>query len=738
MRATFTLAIFVGSFLLFLVQPLAARLILPTFGGTPSVWSASLVFFQGVLLLGYGYAHLTRKLAPRTAVVLHLGLFVLAALTLPFSTQTGLFRSVQAALGTTQTPEWLVLGALGVLVGLPYFIVSAGAPMLQRWFSQTDDPAADDPYFLYAASNVGSMLALLTYPFVVEPRLRLDQQTTLWTIGYGVLAVAILATAAFQYRSAPAESTALPGQTPPIRFWQWVLLAAVPSSLLSGVTSYVSLNIAPIPLLWVVPLSLYLLSFILAFRARPFLSTAVLSRLMPLVVVPIVVLVLMEQFQPQLGVFHVGAFLVCAWMCHQRLYDLRPEAAELTRFYFAMSLGGVLGGAFNALLAPNIFITLAEYPIALAAVGLLRLPHKPEWTPTWRDPAFAALVFGVVFAAVRFANSPAFEDFSRWFNETLGAEYSAVRTLSTIGLGAVLAFLASDRPIRFGLTVGAVFLAAAVAGLNATGTVLTLQRSFFGTYRVSTTSGFDRFVNFVHGNTLHGRQDRQNPGVPLTYYHPTGPIGKIFTQLSGPNAPEHVALVGLGVGSLAAYGKPGQRVTFYEIDPLVRDIAQNPRYFSFLSNAQAETDVVIGDARITLEKAPDGEFGLIVLDAFSSDAIPVHLLTREAMAMYQKKLTPGGAIAYHISNRYLNLEPIVAANAKALGMRSFIFEDTAMPAEAAEGKTASSWMVVLKDPASLGDLLNEMGDWREADADPNVEGWTDDFSNVLSVFSTSR
>jgi len=731
-RAIFTLAIFVGSFLLFLVQPFAGKVILPTFGGAPAVWNASLVFFQGVLLLGYLYAHLTTKWLGSRQPYLHLGLMLAALLALPFAIQGGAFESIrQMSAGGNNSVGFLVLASLAVIVGLPFFIVSSGAPLLQRWFADTSDPAARDPYFMYAASNFGSMLGLFAYPFLIEPRFPLADQSRIWQWGYFAL-LGCMAAAAFvgaRHRSLARTGTEVEVQERPKPTWRerlmWVGLSAVPSSLLLGVTGYVTINVAPVPLLWVVPLALYLLTFILAFRSRRLVSTEILSRLLPLILVPLAVVLVLDQSEVWLAGLHIGAFFLAAWMCHSRLYDLRPDASRLTEFYLWVSVGGVVGGAFNGLLSPVIFETLAEYPLALVLAGAFKLPYRPEHGFQKTDLLYGAATLLVTIGLVYLARFGL-----KW---DLGQN----RTMLTVILPALLCFYASDRPVRFGLALGAFILGTQFAGSNLVGRLLLIERSFYGVHKVIESST-GRFNRLVHGNTLHGMQDRTNRSLPLTYYHPSGPVGQIFEGFESLPQTQRVALVGLGVGSLAAYAQPGDRFTFFEIDPDVVKIARNPDFFTYLQDAKGEIDIVLGDARLTLEKSPDGEFGLIVLDAFSSDAIPVHLITREAMEMYAKKLRPDGMIAYHVSNRYLDLEPVVAANAKALGLYAWTQLDGPTQEETAAGKTASKWMIVAKDKDVLKPLKSRQSWWSEAEGSESIAGWTDDYSNVLGVFRSDE
>src|SRR6266700_690500 len=672
MRALFTLTVFLSSFLLFLVQPLVGKMVLPTFGGAPPVWTASLDFFQTTLLLGYAYAHVSAAhLSLGRQVALHVSLLLVARGTLPLSAGSAGFARVQVlAAAEAAPPALLVMGALAILVGLPFFAISGSTPLLQRWYITGQDAATARPYVLYSVSNLASLCALLAYPFLLEPRFRLTDQSWSWACGYAALCLLVLACGILlirKHRPSPEETgpespPAPVAKDPPDgrRPLRWIALAAVPSSLLLGVTSYLTSNVAPIPLLWVVPLALYLLSFVLAFSPRRLVPTPLLARLLPLLLVPVALLLILEQPQPEFAVLQLAAFFLAAWMCHARLYDQRPEPARLTAFYLWVTTGGVIGSVLTGLIGP-------------------------------------------------------------------------MRTAVTVGLPVLLCFLASDRPERFALSLCALFLVSAWAEPQLAGKVALTERSFFAVHRVLLTD-HGRFRRLLHGTTVHGMQDTQNPDRPLTYYHPTGPVGQVFAALAARGQAPRVAAVGLGVGSIAASGQPGQRVTFFEIDPAVRHIARDARLFTFLSKSRGDVDIVLGDARLTLARQPDGAFGLIVLDAFSSDAIPMHLLTREAMAGYVAKLGPGGILAYHISNRYLALEPVVAGAASDLGLESWIQENEPSAEERVQGKATSTWMIVARDAEDVAELVTPPSRWRSSKAVPGARAWTDDFSNVLGAF----
>ncbi|MCB8931926.1 MAG: fused MFS/spermidine synthase [Chthonomonadaceae bacterium] len=724
MRALYTSTIFLNAGLLFLVQPMIAKLLLPRFGGSPAVWVVSMLFFQAVLLLGYAYAHLgARWLTPRWQAIAHLAVLGLAALTLPLGVPDWLPQG-------GAEPTWLLLGLLAVVVGPSFFALSAGAPLLQRWFAATGDPEGHDPYFLYAASNLGSMIALVGYPLLVEPRLRLDAQRVDWSWGFALLGIGLVAAATGIRKPLPLEGSDLerapvgPSRADRLR---WTALAAVPSSLMLGVTTYLTTNLAPVPLLWVVPLALYLITFILAFARRTLAGPSVLARVLPLLATPLALVMVLEATEPirELGALHLATFFVAAWMCHARLASERPHPSHLTEFYLWIAVGGVLGGAFNALVAPVVFKTLAEYPVALVAACLLRPRGDRPPGPLKLDVGYAAAI-GLFAAATAL------------YWRSAGYEANAWRSAVTIGVPAILCFLAVDRPLRFGLALGALFLAAQIVDTAAPGQVLVKARSFFGVHRVlETTNQHGVFHHLVHGNTTHGIQSLREPGTPLTYYSRQGPIGQVFATFSGPNTKDRVALVGMGVGSLAAYGVPGQRMTYFEIDPEVDRIAKDPALFTFLRDSRAKVDVVLGDARLSLAREPNGAYGLIVLDAFTSDAIPVHLLTLEAIRMYLAKLEPNGVLAFHISNRYLDLRPVLAAAAADLDLVAlFNFDLYIGEDEQSNGIEPSKWVVMARSPADLLSLPSS-GGWEDL-APTGMEAWSDDFSNLLEVFAPTK
>jgi SAM-dependent methyltransferase len=735
-RALYTLTIFLGSALLFLVQPMVAKMILPIFGGSPAVWNACVVFFQLMLLVGYAYAHLSTKLAgTRRQPIVHLVVLAVALIVLPFGISASYSPSADVQ------PAFAVFGLLLVMVGLPFFAVSAQAPLIQRWFATTKDPAARDPYFLYSASNLGSMLALLAYPAIIEPQLTLNGQSRLWTGGYIALGVLTLgsALALFMSKSAeeekPLEMVATEPETKPTNSdrLKWILLSAAPASLMLGITSYITTNIAPIPLLWIVPLAIYLLTFILAFSNRVHPDTKRLSRISTFFVLPVTLVLLLEVWSPMLplATIHLIVFFMLAWTCHTLLVRSRPSASHLTEFYLWMSAGGVIGGAFNGFLAPIAFRGLIEYPIALALALALIQPRRKDSKSLAADIVVAAVAIVALYGMTKVGPGILDRVTIRYGGGTESAIALAIFAILTISC-----FFAIDHPLRYGLLVGAVMIIGPDIKPDSS-RVIYQVRDFFGVKRVIRQGG-SHFLS--HGTTLHGIQNME-PGMrkeALTYYNTNSPIGRIFQEFSGPKVKKAIAVVGLGTGTIAAYGTPGQTMTFYEIDPQVIDIAQDPKLFTYLADSEAKINVVQGDARLELAKAPDASFDIIFLDAFSSDSIPIHLLTTEAIGMYLTKLKPNGLLAFHTSNRYLDLPPVLARVAKSHDLKSiYLAMDIISPEEELRGWTISKWLAMGRSYDDFGSLGHQFM-WQHMDTPPDGPIWTDDFSNVISAFAVDE
>ena len=726
--ALFACALFVSAFLLFVLEPFVAKSMLPRLGGTPMVWNTCVVFFQAALLVGYFAAHLTtRPGLPRSVAWLYPALIVGAMIVLPLS-----FPRVPAA--DNQPAAWL-LGELGRVAAIPTIALSMSAPALQTWFSRTRLQGAEDPYFLYAASNAGSLLALLAYPTVIEPSLGLQPQARVWAAGFVILAILVgtcaIITRRCRQQSLPADHISLPTAIASAQRVRWIALAFIPSSLMLGVTTYISTDIAAVPLIWVVPLALYLATFVIAFgrRARREGASAA-ERRVPLLATIVAVFmasnaVLPIQFDMPL---HLAMFTAVALMCHERLAAERPSAEHLTEFYLLVSFGGMMGGLFNTLIAPLVFNRVAEYPLLLVAACAVPAlyardaSNRDRWGPALAGPRMRDVAFTVAIAIAAAA-----------VNVVLLRDNIEAAQLRVVALGAVglVVFTQARHATRFAMMIAAMLLASALTQRVYT-TVLEAERTFFGTYRVSLDRG-DKFYALYHGTTVHGLEavDPSKRDEPLVYYHRSGPFGRAFERLPQLRDASDIGVIGLGVGSLGAYARPSQRWVFFEIDPAVERIARDQRYFHFLESCGSRCAVVLGDARLTLGRF-DRRFDAIVLDAFSSDSIPLHLLTREALDMYLQHLKPGGLLLFHVSNRYLRLGPALARVLQDRGLVSVEQEQPVSDAEAETGKSASDWVVASSDADSIS-LLASDSSWKALTAPTQMRVWTDDYSNILSV-----
>lgn len=709
MTPLFSLAIFLGAGLLFLIQPMVGKLVLPRLGGSPATWNTCMVFFQAALLIGYAYAHGVQRWRSRVGqVALHAVVLGLPLLVLPIAVPAGWRPPAEGE------PAWALLGLLAMVALLPVAVLATTGPLMQAWYSRSGAARSADPYFLYAASNAGSFLGLLAYPFVLEPSLGLAQQGRVWTIGYGAYAILALTCGVAMARSGvaaahPSEATAPELRTDVSwrdRLW-WLACSMAPSCLLLGATQYIATDVGSAPLLWVLPLGLYLLTFVLAFgRIGARLARPATWLFLPLgIAVGLSASIQIAFSVPALLGLHLSALLAGCLAAHTALAARRPGSDRLTEFYLIVALGGVLGGALNALVAPLVFSRVWEYPIALAAV---------VFVAAW--PATVA-----------------------------------------------------ERPIRrWGLAalVGAAG-AWGLVGRGGEGVELHRERTFFGVHVVEEVHGIRvgqgpndvldlNYRLLKHGTTRHGAQVTA-PDLarfPSAYYHPTGPIGSVMRigqdeayfegvrnalVAAGEPAPSRpdltrVALVGMGVGAMAAYSRAGDEYTFFEIDPAVVRIASDPTLFTYLSQAKGRIETVLGDGRLTMAQQPDGRFGLIVLDAFSSDAIPAHLLTAEAFEMYGRKLAPGGIIAVHISNRHLDLRPVMASVAEAQGYFAIVWPDNLIsPAAIRQMKTQSIWVAMARRVEDLR-ALDQPGTWTPLEPPPaGFRLWTDDYSNMLDV-----
>jgi SAM-dependent methyltransferase len=722
LRLRYIITICTGSFLLFLVQPMIARMALPRLGGAPTVWNSAMLVYQALLLGGYAYAHWLGRFGPRRQATIHIVLFLAAALMLPI----GLIASIPSA---TANPflwvPWLFVASIGPL----FFMVAAQAPLMQRWFAAA---GGGDPYPLYAASNLGSFAGLLAYPLIVEPLLPLKGQSWLWTIGYIIL----LAFVGVCSRTLPEIAATNPTSSVRARFsvrevGGWMLLAAIPSGLMLSTSTHLTTDIVAMPLLWVMPLGLYLLSFSVAFSSKRALTHAIPSA------TPIVLLAgggtaFANSAKYPIVFAGLGLVLlfVVAVTLHAKMYDQRPEPARLTGFYLAMSAGGVIGGLFCALVAPLAFNWGYEHPILLIVTALI-VGVKPLFVFTgtlWASARPKAIVIVICVLAIGAAS----------FSIATGAPGStAAAAIFIIAIGLI----AIGNRVAFTICLAALMMTfgAWKAVVNSV-TTDNHVRSFFGIFTITTDPGVTRAL--VHGTTIHGLQSlvQGRERDTLTYYAPRSGVGLALANapvLFGPAA--RIGIVGLGAGTVACYARPGQDWRFYEIDPAIAKIARDPEKFTYLARCLPNVPVLIGDARIVLTHEPSAGLDILVVDAFSSDAVPMHLLTREALAVYQRRLTPDGLLLMHISNRFLDLEPVLAA-AQRDGWHSALRTYDATADEGARGYTTSAWVAMSRNPAMLDQLERASGKevWHPLHARAGFVGWTDDHASILPLIKTFR
>ena len=723
----FATTIFLSALLLFWVQLVMAKMLLPRLGGTPAVWNTCMLFFQVALLAGYSWVLITtRWMGVRKQTLLHGVLILLSILYLPLT----LVGNVVSVSEQNNPAVWL-FGYLLSAIGLPIFLISTTSPLLQKWFTRTGHASANDPYFLFAVSNGGSLLALLSYPLLLEPVFSLSLQNRLWVVGYVVFLALSLVCAVVLWRSPRVEQVENEepqlNQNPPItlkRRLYWVLLAFIPSSLLFGATTYITTEIAPTPLLWTIPLALYLVTFILAFAGKNFLPEPHASHALGGLALLLTLVLVAEATQPTAAIvlLHLCFLFVAAMVCHNKLAGDRPTAARLAEFYLCVAIGGMLGGLFNTLIAPNTFNTIVEYPlvIVLACLMLRR-------AGTGEDSS-ADRLFDFIWPVCAGLITVALALFIRRF------DVSSVASIAIV-FGAPLLIINHrfrGRPLRFALAVGAVMLAGVVYAETQNRT-LHQERNFFGTLGVKIDPESATRILY-HGNTIHGRQfiDPNLQREPLSYFHRNGPLGQIFKAYNSNSPSRNIAVVGLGTGSMACYALPEQSWTFYEINPAVISIAKNTQHFTYLEKCGVgPTQIVLGDARLQLQNAPEQHYGLIILDAFNSDAIPIHLMTQEAIALYMSKLALGGMVAFHVSNRSLKLDTVLADLAKQNGAMTIGRADGEH--DPVTGKDPSEWVVMARLSPAF-DSLSQDPRWRFVEGRSESAAWTDDFSNILSVF----
>ncbi|HRJ69807.1 MAG TPA: fused MFS/spermidine synthase [Beijerinckiaceae bacterium] len=724
----YAVAIFASAFLLFSVQPMFTRMVLPKLGGTPAVWSVAMVFFQTVLLIGYLYAHLSVTwLSARAASIVHLSIMGVAALGLPIAVSELLGDPPQTG------AEFWLFAVFALSAGLPFFAIAGNGPLLQQWYHRAAGPSASNPYTLYGASNLGSFGALLLYPFAFEPLFALKTQSHLWSIGFAMLAVVIALCGVLLVRAAPGRVTtnqkdaAATAETPSSgRKLAWVFYAFVPSGYLVAVTAHISTDIASAPLLWIIPLALFLLTFVAVFRDTPLLPPALFTRAWP---IAFLLLLLPDWIEMPIAVsiaLHVVGFFVATMVCHQALYASRPAASHLTLFYLLMSLGGVLGGVFASLVSPHVFSGVHEYLILMVLVFLC-LPGAMNAVRAHLAAILLALAGAAVLIVGMRSSLP------------VTLDPTAV-ALPVLVASVALFWTERHAPLRLAAIGGACL--AVLAFAKDDGKVEHVTRSFFGVNKVMMIEG-GKYRAIVHGNTNHGAMrvlnDDGTPATgrqrPVAYYRDGAPyetaISRIRQRQGGLGS---VAITGLGAGGLACHARDGEKWTFFEIDPEVIRIAQDTRWFRSLSDCTPDARIIAGDARLTLAKHPGG-FDLIALDAFSSDAIPVHLLTEEAIQLYFSKLNADGALIIHITNRYMELRSVVAAISARLnlvGVARKLTQEEAMAESMSDMPVGVEVAVLARKKEDLGALPGLPG-WDMLKADPSVASWSDDYSNIVGA-----
>lgn len=697
MGPTYAFTLGLSAALLFLVQPLWTRFCLPQLGGAPAVWNTAMVFFQAVLLLAYGYAHLISTRASQSSIRrIHAVVVLLALISL-----IGLGQAPDLSGYASPTLALVISAALGI--GPGFFALSTTSPLLQRWYSRARPQA--NPYALYAASNLGSFAGLFAYP-LLEPWVGVADLAHLWQAGALLWALLLLRCLAWPW--APQSSADLqPAIAAPawrdMPWLQWLLLAAVPAAASVAVTSWLSAAVASVPLLWAVPLGLYLLSFVVVFAVRrP--PQAWLARGLPLTLTPVALLLALQANHPPALVvpLHLAAFFALCLAAHGKLAELRPQTSGLTAFYLVQSSGGVIGSALAALAAPVLLSGLGEYPLALA-LGAAVAMNSPVSARSWR---WIAALLPAALAV-------------------LAATQGPLARTAAFALAAVAVHALSGHGRQYALAWFAVVFAAGFQPPPSAGETRSASRSFFGVHRVADdeSSGFRQLF---HGITAHGRQElaERDQCRPTLYYHPDGPAGQLLGQRPLP-AGASVGAVGQGTGALSCYAQPQHgRWVFYEIDREVDRIARDPQWFTYLKNARRPVETLIGDARVSLALPGQGPFDVLVLDAYSADSIPLHLLTREALGLYGSKLKPGGILLFHLSNRYFDLAPILSALAQDGGWHGRIRDDARLPESALrQGRTESRWAVLARHPSGFAVLH---GDSRWQPLPPPGPLWTDD------------
>ncbi len=721
--------LFISASLMFVLQPLFGKLLLPLLGGSPAVWNTCMVFYQSLLFLGYLYAHfLSTRANQRRQIMVHAAIIMISLLALPVALPENITPP------TDSNPTFWLCWTLFLAIGLPYFVISTTSPLVQKWFANIGHHTSHDPYYLYAASNAGSLLALLSYPFLLEPAIGLSLQKTSWSLGYLILCALIMTCAIVLWKSqqtktniedyAPETSTLSLRQKS-----HWMALAFVPSSLLLGLTNFISTDIASVPLLWIIPLTLYLLSFVIVFSKWNHVIHPWMVKGQPVVLIPFIAYAFINPADLPYWTYlilHLLAFFFAVMVCHGELAKNRPSTQHLTSFYLIMSFAGMLGGMFNTFVAPFIFNGIYEYPLMIVAALLLRPGVVFSFSKSMLLQIILPL-FLIIAGIIIYANCT---DLLQYFD---------IIVISLIAL-TLLSFLLRTKPVAFAFLTGAIiFLALGLHGLSSH--TLYQERTFFGVLAVRESvltneqQQAETYHELFHGTTKHGAERLTDDAatIPYTYYSRPGPMGQLFKTFDTTNQHWNIGVVGLGAGALTCYAKDQQNWTLYEIDPLVVDIASNPDYFHYLQRCSQDSTLRIGDARLSLEKESNQHFDLLIMDAFSSDSVPTHLLTEEALKLYFDKLKPDGILAFHITNRHLLLKKVLSIHAEHLHLAALIQEFK--PQQASELIVATDWVVIAKKPETLAPLtISRLGTWQKMPLYFDMKPWTDDYTNIISIW----
>ncbi|MCB9594152.1 MAG: fused MFS/spermidine synthase [Sandaracinaceae bacterium] len=693
-----------SALLLFAVQPMVGKALLPRLGGVPGAWTACLLFFQAALLVGYGYVWAGVRAPFRVRVAAHVALLAVGALlVVPFGWLDGV-----GGLSSAESPVAYALAYLGANVGLAFALLSATTPLLSSWYAAS---GGGRPYFLYAASNAGSLGALVAYPVLVEPWMDLDTQALVFRVGFGAIAIAIAVAGAMAIGA--GADTVRPARSDERLTWRrrakWAGLAFIPTTLLAGSTSYVSTDLAPLPLIWVLPLAIYLASFIVAFGERFRAPPPLLGRAACLVAVVLVFVTTSHANEPVwlLGTMHLLFLGAGSWIAHRRLAEDAPHPDHLPEFYVWIAAGGVLGTLVTAVVAPLVLPDLWEYPAAIAFACMARgkggivQDDRP-----WKQDVPHVLAVAAIAAGLRLTVP------------LLGVEDPQIVGLISFVPAAFYSYRWMPLRRRYTLCLLALVLAAGLT--QERGDRRLTDRSFFGVVRV-VDAGEERHL--LHGTTLHGTQrlDQRDRCEPMAYYVPQGPLGAVFRAHRAAGRHGRSVAIGLGTGAVACYAAPDEPWRIIEINPDVIEIASDPRWFTYLSNSPGDVDVTLGDGRIGLTEERDASLSLIVVDAFNSDSVPVHLLTREAIRLYLEKLEPGGWVVLHLSNRVLDLPRVVADVVAAEGVHAVLADDE-----------NATYAVVARDAEALAPLAPPY--WQPLAHGVAARAWTDSFSSLTSAF----